>query len=108
MRLRAMKEMFVGGSLRRKGDVFDSKRRWKHTEIVDENGNSIADKKEDDKSPVDGKGPGAAELRALCAAAGIAYKVTDSKEVLQALLDEERKKSAPAASGAPDKSEASK
>lgn len=95
MKVRALKDIFCEGALRRKGEIFDSKSKWKYVEVLDAGPKEV---KEAEEKKLNRK-----EIMAELSAANVSFHATASTEILVALLAEAKAKVAPAAAGSESK-----
>lgn len=92
MQIRALKDIFCEGAYRHKGEVFQAKKHWKHTDLLDAEGEDVPTSKLNRK-----------EIMHALALAGVKFKATVPTEELEALLAEAKAKGAPASVGVPSK-----
>jgi hypothetical protein len=98
--VKALETVFVEGSRRKKGEVFEySGKLGPALEVVEGDAAPTVEIEAEKK-----EGPTKKELQSQLDAAGIKYGRNDNKETLTSLLNEAKAKFAPAASQVPDKS----
>jgi hypothetical protein len=102
MKVRAKETGFYKGHRQREGSVFEFTGEKLGKWMVPLDNADVTDTK--DETGKDATGPTTKEIKVLLEKAGISYNARASKSELQELLADVTKQSAPASSGAPDKS----
>jgi aspartokinase-like uncharacterized kinase len=99
MQVKATKDIFCEGAMRKKGEVFEAKKAWKY--VVPTGAVTATQVKE-----AESKKPNRKQIMHELAVAGVSFKATVPTKELEDQLAEHKAKSAPASSSAPSKEDA--